>query len=99
VLAGTLDYEAGGQLHQLTAGSLIWLPKGVPHRFLITGDSPARFLGLALPGGLERLYRAVGLPAEGRTLPGAYPAEPEIARWQAAAPANGLQVLGPPLPA
>jgi quercetin dioxygenase-like cupin family protein len=99
VLAGTLDYEAGGQLHQLTAGSLIWLPKGVPHRFRITGDSPARFLGLALPGGLERLYRAVGVPAEGRTLPGAYPAEPEIARWQAAAPANGLQVLGPPLPA
>jgi quercetin dioxygenase-like cupin family protein len=41
VLAGTLDYEAGGQLHQVSAGSLIWLPKGVPHRFRITGDSPA----------------------------------------------------------
>jgi quercetin dioxygenase-like cupin family protein len=69
VLAGTLDYEAGGQLHQLTAGSLIWLPKGVPHRFRITGNSPARFLGLALPGGLERLYRAVGVPAERRPCP------------------------------
>ena len=99
VLAGTLDYEAGGQLHQLTAGSLIWLPKGVPHRFRITGNSPARFLALCLPGGLERLYRAVGVSAERRTLPGAYPAEPEIARWQTAAPAHGLQVLGPPLPA
>jgi quercetin dioxygenase-like cupin family protein len=99
VLAGTLDYEAGGQLHQLSAGSMIWLPKGVPHRFRITGEGPARFLGLGLPGGLERLYRAVGVPAERRTLPGAYPAEPEIARWHTAGPANGLEVLGPPLPA
>ena len=99
LLAGTMDYEAGGQLHHLSAGSLIWLPKGVPHRFRITGDSPARFLGLGLPGGIERLYRAVGVPAERRQLPGAYPAEPEIARWNTAAPAHGLQVLGPPLPA
>jgi len=65
----------------------------------ITGESPARFLGLGLPGGIERLYQAVGVPAERRELPGAYPAEPEIARWHAAAPANGLEVLGPPLPA
>jgi quercetin dioxygenase-like cupin family protein len=99
VLAGTLDYEAGGQLHQLTAGSLIWLPKGVPHRFRITGDSPARFLGLGLPGGIDQLYRTVGVPAERRTLPGAYPDEPEIARWHKAAPTHGLEVLGPPLPA
>lgn len=99
VLAGTLDYEAGGQLHQLIAGSLIWLPKGVPHRFRITGDTPARFLGLGLPAGLERLYQTVGVPADRRTLPDPYPAEPEIARWNEAGPAHGLQVLGPPLPA
>ena len=71
----------------------------MPHRFRITGDSPARFLGLGLPSGIERLYRAVGVPAEQRQLPDAYPAEPEIARWNTTAPAHGLQVLGPPLPA
>ena len=89
VLAGTLDYEAGGTLYRLAAGDLIWVPTGVPHRFRITGDIPARFLALCLPGGIERLYQTVGVPAERRTLPDTYPAEPEIARWHTAAPAHG----------
>lgn len=79
LLAGTLDYEAGGQLHRLATGSLIWLPKDVPHRFRVTGDAPARFLALGLPGGIEHLYQSVGIPADSRALPGAYPAEPELA--------------------
>ena len=99
VMAGTLDYEAGGTLYRLAAGDLIWVPTGVPHRFRITGEGPARFLALCLPGGIERLYQTVGVRAERRTLPDAYPAEPEIARWHTAAPAHGLQALGPPLPA
>jgi quercetin dioxygenase-like cupin family protein len=99
LLAGTLDYEAGGTLYRLAAGDFIWLPKDVPHRFRVTGDTPARFLALCVPGGIERLYRTVGVPAAARALPGAYPAEPELARWRTAAPAHGLEVLGPPLPA
>ena len=98
LLAGTIDYEAGGQLHRLAAGSLIWLPKDVPHRFRVTGDALARFLALGLPGGIDHLYQSVGVPADSRALPGAYPAEPELARWRTAAPAHGLEVLGPPLP-
>lgn len=99
LLAGTLDYEAGGRLYNLATGDLIWLPKDVPHRFRVSGDTPARFLALCTPGGIERLYRTVGVPAAARTLPGAYPAEPELARWRGAAPAHGLEALGPPLPA
>ena len=68
-----------------------------PHRFRVTGDAPARFLALGLPGGIEHLYQSVGVPAGRRDLPGAYPAEPEPARWRTAAPAHGLEVLGPPL--
>lgn len=99
LLAGGLDYEAGGELHALGAGDFIWLPQGVPHRFRVTGDVPARLLAIGAPGGIESLYRTVGVPAAARTLPGAYPAEPELARWRDAAPAHGLEVLGPPLPA
>jgi mannose-6-phosphate isomerase-like protein (cupin superfamily) len=98
LLAGTMDYEAGGELHHLDAGAMIWLPKGVPHRFRVTGEVPVRFLGLAVPAGIERLYQTVGVPAGARELPGAYPAEPELARWRTAAPDHGLKVLGPPLP-
>jgi len=39
LLAGTMDYEAGGQLHHLSAGSLIWLP---PRVCRIACASPAR---------------------------------------------------------
>lgn len=99
LLAGTLDYEAGGTPYHLATGDLIWLPKDVPHRFRVTGDTPARFLALGLPGGIERLYRTVGVPAAAPALPGAYAAEPELARWRGAAPTHGLEVLGPPLPA
>jgi quercetin dioxygenase-like cupin family protein len=98
VLDGTLDYEAGGELFHLAAGAFIWLPLGVPHRFRTTGERPVRFLALGAPGGLDGLYRAVGVSAGERRIPDAYPAEPEIARWQTAGAEHGMEVLGPPLP-
>ena len=62
LLAGTMDYEAGGQLHHLEGGALIWLPKGVPHRFQVTGDTPVRFLGLGLTGGRRTQRPPPGRP-------------------------------------
>ena len=96
VIAGNLDYEAGGHLHHLTAGSTMYLPRGVPHRFRIRGDSPARILALTAPAGLMDLYRRVGVEADERTPP-AVPDPGEIARWAVVAPQFGLDVLGPPL--
>jgi quercetin dioxygenase-like cupin family protein len=96
VLDGQLDYEAGGQLHHLRAGSLMYLPRGVPHRFRIRGESAAKILVLAAPGGLLDLYRQVGSPATERTTPPVLDPE-EIGRWGRVAPEFGLEVLGPPL--
>ncbi len=98
LLAGTLDYEAGGDVQRMHAGDLIWLPPGVPHRFRIRGESPAEILALGVPGGLDALYAAVGWPAAERRIPDAYPAEDELARWRTAAGEHGLEVIGPPLP-
>lgn len=72
VLQGTMTYRAGEQLHQLAAGSFIYLPRGVPHAFRITGTTPVRFLGLVAPAGLMRLYDEVGMPARERRLPGSH---------------------------
>jgi quercetin dioxygenase-like cupin family protein len=96
VLEGMLSYEAGGELHKLAAGSTMYLPMGVPHRFRITGDSPARILAMVLPGGLLDLYGQVGVPAASRSIPTS-PDPQEFARWGTAAPEFGLEVLGPPL--
>ena len=101
VLEGTLAYQAGDQLHQLVAGSFIYLPAGIPHAFRITGTTPVRFLGLVAPAGLMRLYDEVGMPARERRLPGAdgLSMEEEIPRWNEIGPRYGLRVVGPPIPA
>ncbi len=101
LLSGAMTYRAGETLHQLVEGSFIYLPRGLAHAFRITGDVPARFLAITVPGGLMSLYDEVGLPAAERRLPGAdgRPAEEEVRRWNDVGPRYGLQVVGPPIPA
>jgi quercetin dioxygenase-like cupin family protein len=100
VLEGTLLYRAGEQLHELTVGSFIYLPVGVPHAFRTTGRKPVRFLGLVSPAGLMDLYEEVGLPARERRLPGTdgRTVDEEIPRWNEIGPRYGLEVVGPPIP-
>lgn len=96
LLKGAMRYEAGGLLHELTAGSMMFLPQGVPHRFLTFQH--CRLLVITCPGGLLDLYTSVGLPAGERAIP-AVPDPDEISRWNQHAPEYGLEVLGPPLDA
>lgn len=100
VLEGTMTYRAGEQTYRLEPGSFIYLPKGLPHAFRVTGTSPVRFLGFMVPGRLLGLYDEVGIPAAERRLPGddGQPLEVEIPRWNEVSPRYGLQVVGPPLP-
>lgn len=100
LLDGTMTYQAGETLYRLSAGHFIYLPRGVPHAFRITGTTPVRFLGLAVPGGLMDLYDDVGIPALERRLPGSdgQPVEEEIRRWGEVSPRYGLSVVGPPIP-
>ena len=101
VLEGALSYRAGDDLHLLEAGSFIYLPKGVPHAFRITGAVPAKILAIVAPGALLDLYDEVGIPAREHRLPGAdgLPMEQEIQRWNEIGPRYGLSVVGPPIPA
>src|SRR5438094_3835482 len=100
LLEGTMTYRAGEQTYQLSPGSFIYLPTGVPHAFRVTGEAPVRFLAIVAPGGLMDLYDEVGQSAAERRLPGtdgaALPAD--VQRWLEAAPRYGIEVLGPPLP-
>ena len=101
VLDGHITYRAGEATHELSEGSFLFLPEGVPHAFRIRGDHPARFLSLTVPGGLMGLYDEVGIPATQMRLPGedGLPMAEEIARWNEVGPRYGLEVVGPPIPA
>jgi quercetin dioxygenase-like cupin family protein len=100
LLDGSMTYRAGEQTYQLSPGSFIYLPAGVPHAFRVTGEAPVRFLAIVVPGGLMDLYDGVGRPAAARRLPGPDEADlaGDIQRWLAAGSEYGLQVIGPPLP-
>jgi quercetin dioxygenase-like cupin family protein len=97
LLEGEMTYQAGEDVFELLAGSFVYLPKNVPHRFRIRGTTPAKFLALGTPGGVEHLYREVGVPATELVLPSP-PTPEEFGRWPAVAPKYGLELLGPPLP-
>ena len=100
LLEGTMTYRAGEEVFHLAPGDFIWLPRGVPHAFRVTGDQPLKMLALTEPGGLLDLYDEVGIPATERRLPGddGLAMEVEIPRWNAVGPRYGLEVVGPPLP-
>ena len=100
VLDGTMTYRAGDDLFHLSAGDFIWLPRGLPHAFRITGSTPVRFLGFTDPGALFGLYDEVGVPARERRLPGpdGQTLAVEIPKWNEVGPRYGLEVVGPPLP-
>jgi mannose-6-phosphate isomerase-like protein (cupin superfamily) len=96
LLEGSMLYQAGDAMYELTPGSSIYLPVGVRHGFRVTGPSPARFLALTLPGGIEDLYEEIGRPAGGPGLPEP-PTQEEIAAWLAVNTKYGLEVVGPPI--
>ena len=100
LLDGTMTYRAGDEVFQLAAGDFIWLPRGLPHAFRVTGTSPVRFVGFADPGGIFGLYDEVGLPARERRLPGAdgLTMAVHLPGWTVVVPGLVWVVGGPPLP-
>ncbi|MBJ7596870.1 cupin domain-containing protein [Candidatus Nephthysia bennettiae] len=95
VVEGQVRFRAGEDEFLAGPGSFIFLPKGVPHTFVVEGDQPARVLELAMPGGLEQFHIEAGKPAEGPGLPP--PAAPDVERLEEATRRYGIQQIGPPM--
>jgi mannose-6-phosphate isomerase-like protein (cupin superfamily) len=53
VLEGTVRFEVDGEPVDAQPGDYVRVPPGLVHRFSNVTDEPARFLGLALPSGLD----------------------------------------------
>jgi mannose-6-phosphate isomerase-like protein (cupin superfamily) len=56
VLEGTVRFEVDGETLDLEPGGYARVPPGIVHRFSNPSDTQARFLGLCVPGGLERYF-------------------------------------------
>jgi quercetin dioxygenase-like cupin family protein len=97
VLEGELRLQCGDETFVASAGSYIFLPRDVPHSFVVEGDTPARMLTIETPGGGEQFFVDAGRPAEGQGLPSPAPVDVELLRR--VGNVYGAEVVGPPLAA
>jgi quercetin dioxygenase-like cupin family protein len=94
ILEGELLLHIDGVERKAGPGDVVWIPRGVPHAFLVTSEVE-RSLWVVTPGGvMEAFYRQAGESASGRTLPST---EINLGRLSAAGKQTGaMQMLGAP---
>jgi quercetin dioxygenase-like cupin family protein len=95
VLEGEIVTHVDGEEGSASTGSVLVVPRGVPHAFAVTSET-VRLLVLMTPADpiQEAFFRLAGDPAASATLPADAP--PDLERTMSAAKQSGLQVLGPP---
>ena len=78
-----------------SAGSFVHLPRGVIHTYKNVGATPARFLTLMVPAGLEKFFEEVGKPGTDLFTPPPF-GEEDVEKLLAVAPNYGAEIPPPP---
>lgn len=94
VLEGTMSFLVGDRTHAASAGSFVFIPRGVTHTFWNEGGVPARQLTVFTPAGIEDYFDAVsGVIAAGGddSLEGAIAL---MERYDMVVPASGRAAYG-----
>ena len=95
VLEGEVTIRCGERTYRAGAGSFAFLPRGVPHTFVVESDTPARMLAILTPGGGEAFFVEGGRPAEHNGLP---PDEPiDVEKLTRVGARFDSMIVGPPL--
>ena len=95
VLEGEMTFSVGGQTIKATPGTMVCLPRDVPHSFVIDSER-GRALILLTPAGLEGLFKEFSVPAPTMTLPPqAEVPYSEIQRMIEVSPRYGLEYVLP----
>jgi hypothetical protein len=77
------------------AGSFVYGPRDIPHTFVVN-SAEARFLVVAEPAGFENFVRALGEPAQTRSIPSTTRQLADPTRMAAVAAEYGIEIIGPP---
>ena len=94
LLEGEVMFWAGDDERRLGPGDFVLGPKGVPHTYRVTSETPARFIVTSSTGEFAAFVQAYGVPAERPELP--EPAAPDVERLGRLAAEHGITLLGPP---
>jgi mannose-6-phosphate isomerase-like protein (cupin superfamily) len=95
VLEGEVSMRCGERTFRAGPGAFVFLPRDVPHTFVVEGNVPVRMLTLLTPGGGEGVFIEGGRPAEGDGLPPATP--PDIEALRRVSERYGAEIVGPPM--
>jgi hypothetical protein len=91
VISGTMTFVVGERRFEAGEGSLVWLPRDVPHVFANLGDDPVWALGTITPSGREGMFIEQAEYFAGLHGP------PDQDRLRAIADKYGVRSIGPPL--
>jgi mannose-6-phosphate isomerase-like protein (cupin superfamily) len=94
VLEGEIRFRQGMKEFVAGPGTLVWVPREVPHAFTVQSAS-ARALVIVTPGGFEQMFVEGGVPASDTAEPPTQGYDPDAAR--ALAEKFGFDVVGPQL--
>jgi len=95
ILEGEIVFSVGDRTIKGTAGTMVFLPRGVPHSWTAESEQ-IRILFLLTPAGGEGWFKEFSVPAPAMTLPpAAEPAYGEVQRMLEAAPRYGLEFVLP----
>ncbi len=84
VLEGQISVTVGQETFIAPAGTLVYLPQGIPHGFF-ADTNEAAFLNFIAPGGFEEYFRELSTPVASLTLPPAPDSPPDAERIMAVA--------------
>lgn len=57
ILAGTIEFTAGGNRFIAQEGDIVFGPRGVPHSWFVVGEETATMEVLFTPSGMEELFQ------------------------------------------
>lgn len=91
IVDGTIELTCGDESLVATTGDFVYTPRGVPHKYAVVGDRPARVLLLFSRPGFESFFLEAGAPLDE---PPAGP--PDVARLLGLAEKYECEILEPP---
>ena len=94
VLEGELEFVVGGRALLVSAGSVVYGPRGIAHAFRNVGPTPSRMAVYITPAGLEGMFEEFGEPVTDPSSPPEGP--PDIERLVAINRKHGVEMPPPP---
>jgi quercetin dioxygenase-like cupin family protein len=55
IVEGEMEFEVGGEKITATAGTTVYLPRGVPHAFITRGET-TKSMVMTFPSGAEKMF-------------------------------------------